>query len=341
MKISTRILQSLSLMFFVIFVLSACSQSEPQKKLDEVTVQLKWVHQAQFAGFYMAQEKGYYQEENLKVNFLPGGSGVDITGTILSSEADFGVVASEMVLIKRQQERAPITAIAAIYRRSATVYVAKKESGIIAPADFLDKTVAARAAGESAREYEYQLMAMMNKLGLDVTRIKIAPYDPQYVDFKSDKIKVTAAYLTGGVIRLRREGLGLNIIWPGDYGIQFYSDTLVTTEKMIKQQPELVKRFLRATLRGWREAIGNAEKAAEISLKYAKIKDLQYQLDMMNGLRPLVDTGQDHIGWMTISAWQKMHNILIEQGILTDRMLDFDNVCNTDFLGSIYSENGP
>ena len=76
---------------------------------------------------------------------------------------------------------------------------------------------------------------------------------------------VTAAFLTGGVIKTRQIGHKLNLIWHGDYGIRFYSDTLVTNERLMAQKPELVARFLRATLKGWREAVGEAAAAAALT----------------------------------------------------------------------------
>lgn len=307
-----------------------------EKAPDEVTLQLKWVHQAQFAGFYMAREKGYYEKENLKVRFLEGGNETDITTTILNGDADFGVVASEMVLIQRQLQSAPITAIAAIYRRSATVYVSKKGSNITQPTDLPGKKIAALTVGESVSEFEYQLMAMMHRLGLDQRTLSLVPYDPEYKDFIAGNVDVTPAYLTAGVIKLRRKGLDLNIIWPGDYNIHFYSDTLVTTEEMIEQRPNVVERFLRATLKGWKDALGNTEEAIQVTMKYAQIQDEQFQTDMLNSLRPLVDTGKDHIGWMSDKAWLQMHNILINQGILSKSFNTFENVYTTRFLDAVY-----
>ena len=98
--------------FLWIAALAGCTPREGQRNFDEVTVQLKWVHQAQFAGFYWAQEKGYYARENLKVHFREGGQGIDSAQSVISGEAAFGVITPEDVLIKRSQG-APLTAIAA------------------------------------------------------------------------------------------------------------------------------------------------------------------------------------------------------------------------------------
>ena len=160
-----------------------CGKSQPPKAPDEVKLQLKWLHQAQFAGFYMAQEKGYYAKENIKVTFLEGGPDVDIAGNVISGKADFGVMTPEYILTNRSMG-VPLTALAAIYRRSAVVFAARADSGIVRPSDFTGKTVAAAGQGGSM-EFELQLRAMMKKLKQDISKVKIVPYDPTYANFYS------------------------------------------------------------------------------------------------------------------------------------------------------------
>lgn len=325
----------------ILLLLISCNKQEPHPPPVEVTVQLKWVHQAQFAGFYMAQQKGYYEEENLIVNFIEGGMEVNVMDSILSRKADFCVVAPELVIVERQTRMAPLTAIAAIYRRSAAVYVSREKSEIKRPSDFSGKSIAVLPLSDSSSEFIYQLKAMMNRLEISMSDMELVHYDAKYTDFLQGDVDVTAAYFTSGVNKLREKGLKLNIIWPGDYGIEPYSDTLVTTEEMINKQPEVVERFLKATLKGWRFALGNGDEAIEATLKYAKVKDFQYQMKMLNALRPLVDTGSDQIGWMTKQAWQQMHRILIDQEIIASPLQDVEKVYSTQFLDSIYGTVQP
>jgi NitT/TauT family transport system substrate-binding protein len=295
----------------------ACERQQEKRVLDEVTVQLKWMHQAQFAGLYAAQEKGYYTQENLKVNFLEGGQGVDIAKAVISGRAQFGIMAPEDVLISRSSGGL-LKAIAAIYRRSAVVFLAMADSHITRPQDFSGRTVAAGGGeGGANRDLEVQFLALVKKLGLDISKINVVPFDAKCTAFIKGDVDVTPAFSTGNLIRLRLEGLKLNLIWPSDYGIHFYSDTLVTTEETIREQPGLVTRFLRATLKGWQDAIRNYEAAVTITLKYARVKDTQLQTAMMEGLLPLVHTGEDQIGWMKPEVWQGMYDILLQEKILT------------------------
>ncbi|MFZ1984246.1 MAG: ABC transporter substrate-binding protein [Desulfatitalea sp.] len=334
---TTRGLRWLVLLWIALVM--ACSQQAPKDPADRVVVQLKWKHQTQFAGFYVAQAKGHYATENLEVRFLEGGQGIDLAQALIGGQADFSVLTPEDILIKRAQG-APLTAIAAIYRRSAVVYAAMADSGIRRPADFKGKCLAVQGTAGAMRDMEFQLQALMKKLNLDLSQVRLVPYDPEYVDFYKGDVEVTAAYLTGGIVRMGQKGLRLNLIWPGDYGVHFYSDTLATTEAMIAQKPELVTRFLRATLQGWREAIGNPEMAVAETLKYAQDKDSVFQTAMLEALVPLVHTGQDHIGWMRAADWDEMHRVLLEQKIIPSP-LDMSKIYSTQFLAKVYGDPQP
>jgi NitT/TauT family transport system substrate-binding protein len=324
-----------SILLLLMIAVVACEQQQAKKTPDEVTLQLKWVHLPQFAGFYMAQEKGYYAQENLKITFLEGGQGINNVLNVTSGKADFGVLSPEDILMKRSQGES-LTSLATIYRRSAVVFVAKADSGIVRPLDFTGKTVAIMY---EQRDFDLQFYAMMKKLGLNSAKLKIVTYDPNYVAFYKGEVDVTAAYATTGLIKIRQKGLKLNLIWPSDYGIHFYSDTLATTGRMISEKPDLVTRFLRATLKGWQDAIEDYRQAVAVTMKYSQIKDPQLQTAMMEAMLPLVHTGEDQIGWMKPERWQGMYEILLEQKLL-GKPFDVGQAYTLRFLKEIYGEKG-
>jgi len=316
-------------------LLFGCGVSQPPKTPDEVKLQLKWMHLPQFAGFYMAQEKGYYAKENIKVTFLEGGQGINNVLNVTSGKADFGVLSPEDILMKRSQGES-LTSLATIYRRSAVVFVAMADSGIVRPSDFIGKTVAIRY---EQKDFDLRFYAMMKKLGLGSAKLKIVNYDPDYVAFYKGEVDVTAAYATTGLIKMRQKGLKLNLIWPSDYGIHFYSDTLATTDRLILEKPDLVTRFLCASLKGWQDAIEDYRQAVTVTLKYSQIKDPGLQTAMMEAMLPLVHTGEDHIGWMKPEVWQGMYQMLLEQRLLA-RPFEIDQAYTLRFLKEIYGGKG-
>lgn len=334
-----RTAYSASLSLLLLGFLVGCPNPVPKPPPDAVTVQLKWIHQAQFAGFYVALENGYYDQENLRVTFLEGGQDIDIAEPVATGRADFGVVSPEDVILKRSQG-APLTAIAVIYRRSAVVFVSRESSGIARPSQFPGKTVAAAGTSGAVRDFELQFFALMKRLRLDLSQVKLVPYDAEYKGFLSGDVDVTAAFVTSGVIRLRLKGLRLNLIWPDEYGIHSFSDTIIANDRAIEERPEIVTRFLRASLKGWREAVGNPQAAVETTLKYARFPDPGFQTAMLEASMPLVHTGEQHIGWMTGEAWQGMHKSLVEQGLIAGDV-DFRKSYSMRFLEKIYGGATP
>jgi NitT/TauT family transport system substrate-binding protein len=301
-----------------------------QKPHDKVTVQLKWVHQAQFAGLYVAQEKGYFAEEKIDVEFKEGAAKINMVDEVVSGNAQFGVTAPEHI-IKERLAGKNVRAIAAVFRRNPLVFVSKKGSGIKRPVDFLNHRIA------SSKDGLTQLNAVMHKLDLDFSQVKQVPYDYKYASFLNGDVEITSGYSTGGIMRMLNAGHKLNIILPSDYGVHLYSDTLFTTDKLINSNPDLVLRFLRASLKGWRDAVENPEEAVEITLKFAREKDRELQTKMFEAQLPLVHTGEDQIGWMKSEIWEGMHKLLLEQKVIPEPV-ELEEVYTTRFLEDIYGK---
>lgn len=319
-------------------LLSCDNQSSPPKTMTEVRVQLKWVHQAQFAGMYVAIEQGYYASEGLEVALLEGGMNIDQADQLRSGAADFAILPAEALLL-RNTEKPLLVALAVIYQRNPTVFIARAESGILRPEDLQGKTVAVGKMEKGGFiEGIIQLKAMLNNAGIEQQSIATTDYDPAYSAFLAGKADVTPAYLTGGVIKLQQQGIKLNLIWPGDYGVDTYSDTLAATEDFIAAQPDIVLRFLRATLKGWQTAIEDQETALRDTMKYAKVQDLNIQEAMLDAQIPLIATGRTPIGWMERSVWQQMATLYTELGATT-AIPDIDVLHTTVFLETIHRTN--
>lgn len=323
---------------FVCFCLAGCGEKAETELPESLSVQLKWVHQAQFAGFYVAQEKGLYARENLEVSLIEGGEEVELAASLLSGKAQFAVLSPEDVFVRRAAG-APLVAVAAIYRRSAVVYAVKMGSGIEKPYDFRGRSAAVAGLEDSFCEFEYQFREMIEKVGVPESEITFLPYDPSYKDFIEGRAEITAAYVTGGVVKLNREGYRLDLFWPGDYGVQFYSDLLVTTEDMLERDPDVVDRFVQATLEGWSMSVGDPDMAVDVTMGYARIKDRELQSAMMGAQVPLVHSGEDRIGWMKEDDWREMHRVLVEEGILS-APVNVNRVFTTAVLDRIFGSGG-
>jgi len=318
---------------------AGCTPPLPEKAKDQVTLQLKWLHQAQFAGFYMAREKGYYAKENLDVAFIEGGEDINPCKRLCNSEADFAIVSAESVFSKHK-ENSTVKAVAVINQRSPVVFAAKVGAHIFKPQDFAGKTIAVgNVEGGGFAEALIQFNTLIKKAGLKPGDYQTIPYDPLYRSFLSGEADITPTYLTSGAIKLSNKGVELNLIWPGDYGIPFYSDTLVTTDKYLQEKPDIALRFMRASMKGWKVVVENAEEAVEMTMKYTADKDRTFQQDMVEAQMPLVHTGENPIGWMEPQIWQSMYQILVEQKILTEPVHDLQSVYTLDLLYALYGRS--
>ncbi len=222
-------------------------------------------------------------------------------------------------------------AIATIYRRSPTVSVAAADSGITRPQDFVGRTVLVSASGLP------NLRAMLGRVGVtpDQYTVLTAPYDVSL--FESGATQIWSVYLTGSIHILLEAGFELNIIYPDDYGVHVYDDTIFATDALVAAEPELVMRFLRATLQGWTYAIEHPEDMGALVLQYDPQADVALETTKMTDSVPLIHTGEDHIGWMRADRWQGMYDILLDQGLLAGPV-DVDAVYTMEFLQSIYGD---
>lgn len=294
-----------------IFLVS-CGDAKKPKEVDELTVQLKWVHQAQFAGFYAAREKGFYAARDISANLKPGGPDISpdkIITNLLEGQADFAVVGGDQLLASRLRGQ-PVVAISVVFQKNPYVYATLKNSGIQSPEDLVGRKVMVSPDGKLLHR------ALLHKLGISPEEIEIIPYKREVAPLLTGDIDAHMVYRTGTGLALGEAEKSLNWIWIDNYGVHFYADTIITTEKLIKKNPELVKRFLEATIKGWRYAIGHQERAVEMTLEYEPSLSRDRQKKMMEAQTPLIHTGETKLGWMKKSVWEGMRDTLLEQKIL-------------------------
>lgn len=327
---STRLLLCSTFLWIVALALAACSPKPSAPEPTKITVQLSWLHQAQFAGFYAADQQGYFADEGLDVSFIEGGPEVDFIAPVVKGTAQFGVAQPADVILARAQGL-PVRSIAVIYRRSPIVFFSLAESGITRPQDFVGKKI------RTAVTVDQTLHAMMNKVGIMPDQYEPVSLPSDIKQFATGDVPVWGGYINVLVLEVQRAGYEINIISPDDYGIHFYGDVLITTDDFIAKHPDTVRRFLDATLKGWKYALEHPEMIGSFVQKYKPDADPDVEVDKMIRSIPLVNTGEDNIGWMTADRWKAMGDTLREQGALTGP-LDIQQVYTMQFLKEIYGK---
>lgn len=305
-----------------IVAVAACAPSTAT--LTPISVQLRWMHNAQFAGFYAADQNGYYADEGLSVTFTEGGPTVDFIQSVLDGTAQFGIANADGLILARAAGK-PVRAIATIYRRSPNVFITLDESGIRRPQEFVGKRIRVVPASRPI------LQAMLAQVGVKpgtYTEVGVAAtLDPLY----AGEVDVSSGFITNEVIVAKAAGYRLNLIYPDDYGVHFYADTLFTRDELIATDPDLVMRFVRATLKGWVFAIENPAEAGPMVQHYNPRADAALETVKLTASLPLVNTGEDFIGAMKPEMWAGMERTLRAQAVLTTTVA-VDQVYTLDFL---------
>jgi NitT/TauT family transport system substrate-binding protein len=276
---------------------------------DAVTVRLKWYNQAQFAGFYVAQDKGIYKSAGLDVNIQPGGPDFPAVQMVAGGNEQFGVTGADQILIARSKG-VPVVALAVIYRRNPFVLFSLAKSGIKTPADWVGKKVGVKIGGNEELVYR----AVLAKAGIDKSKLTEIPVKFDMTPLLAGSIDVWPGYLINEVIEAKEKGFAVNVVSPSDYGIELYADTLFTTEAMLKNKPDVVRRFVAATLQGWNAAIAAPEEAAKITVKYGDKLTYVHELAMMKASVPLLEPDSKPLGFMDAAGWSSAQQLLLGAG---------------------------
>lgn len=309
-----------------IILLGACTAAPPEP--DQISIRLKWAHQGQFAGIYVADQEGYYAEENLDVTIEPLDMDRQVTTEyVLNGENDFALGAPEELIIHRG-EGEPVKAVAVIYKIVPLVYITPQETGIQSPHDFPGHTVAL-SPGQGTYLYEAIVGA------LDIDREQINEIDMPSWDVLEcwEAAEVCPGYAINDLPYAERNGISVQAIWPGEYGVPFYGDVLFTTDTFIEENPDVVQRFVRATLKGWQEAIENPGLAADAVMAFAPETEREIEYESVEISIPLIDTGEGAIGQMREEVWQEMHDILLDRGLIEEGV-DMTAVYTNEFVES-------
>jgi len=229
----------------------------PGPALESVVLQLKWLHQFQFAGYYAAKAKGYYAEEGLDVEIRERSLGKNLVSQIVSGEADYAVGDSSIIADYANGE--PIVALAAVFQHNPLIFISKQSSGIISPYEMAGKRIMFEPQGSEA-----PLRALLDEAGLGAGAYTVFPRSFDNNDLVTDKVDVISAYLTDQPFFFKTQGIKVNLINPQNYGLDFYGDLLFTSRRELAGHPGRAERFKRASLKGWQYALDHPEELARL-----------------------------------------------------------------------------
>jgi len=244
--------------FFFFSLFFIFSQNPLYSENKKVTLQLNWLHQFQFAGYYMAKELGYYDELGIDLEIQEYTYETKIIDKIENRKVDFAVGRSSIIIDKIKGK--DIVALGAIFQSSPLMLMVRKDSGILSVKDLKNKKIMiAKGSNSSA-----SILAMLNANGLSSEDIKVIPHSFDLSDLINNNVDAMASYLSNQPIQMEDKNVFYKIFHPKDYGFDFYGDILFTTSAFIKSNPKITKNFYDASIKGWQYAFNNIVKTSEL-----------------------------------------------------------------------------
>lgn len=302
-----------------ISTLSGCSnnkKSEDKKSNEEkVTMVLDWTPNTNHTGLFVALEKGYYKEQGLDVDIIqpPEGGAATLVAT---QKADFGIsYQEEVTFAKTSDDPLPIKAVATVIQHNTSGFAAPKDKNIKSPKDFEGKVY----GGWGSPAEDAILDAVMKKEGKDFKNLKVVNIgNDDFFTATSKNIDFAWIFEGWTGIEANQRGVELDYIPIGkvDKRLDYYTPLIISNEKLLKEKPEVAKKFLEATKKGYEYTIENPKEAAKILIKHAPEIDENLAIKSQEYLAEKYIDDAKRWGEMKDSVWNNYTGFLKEYKLI-------------------------
>jgi len=290
------------------------SQAASAPDLTTIRLPMGYIPNIQYAPFYVAVAKGYYAGAGFKIEFDYSfeTDGVALVG---ANELPFAIVSGEQVLMARAQGL-PVTYVMAWWQEYPVAIIARASLGLKSPADLKGRQIG--LPGLFGANY-IGLIATLHQVGLSEDQVTLESIGFHQVEaFASGQQDIVVGYITNEPIQLRRQGYEVTVFPVADY-VRLASNGILTNETMLREHPDVVRRFIQATLKGLQDTIANPDEAYEISKAF--VEDLaQADRDtQMEILRTAIHYWQAEgrsLGTSEPKAWENMQQVLLAMGLI-------------------------
>ena len=312
--------------------LSGCSKKE-EKSADggeKVTVVLDWTPNTNHTGLYTALENGYYKDQGLDVEIVqpPEGGAASL---VASGKADFGIsYQEEVTYAKTSGDPLPIKAIAAVIQHNSSGFASPKDKNIKTPKDFEGKIY----GGWGSESETAAIKAVMEKTGADFNKVTIADIgQDDFFTATTNSVDFAWIYEGWDVVQAKLKNFDLNFIPLNQFDkrLDYYTPVIISNETLLNDNPELAKKFMKATTEGYQFAIDNPEEAAKILVKHAPEIDEELAIESQKFLASKYKDDAPRWGEMKDEVWNNYTAFLKEYGLINKDLKPEDAYTN-EFL---------
>ena len=329
------------LVMSLMLILAGCQSAAPsqyppisaapsQEAPTDVILMLDWVPNTNHTGIFVAQEKGWYEEAGLKVEIIQPGE-TYVEQVVATGSANFGISFQEAVTMARAEE-APLVSVAAVIQHNTSAFASRVERGIAEPKDFEGKNF-----GSYGSPAERPVIDLLMSCDGGASGDTVNFIDTGFADFLSiteGEVDFSWIFYGWEGIDAELKGVELNLIMLKQWlecVPDLYAPIIITSEKMIAEQPEIVKAFVSATAKGYEYAIANPDDAADILLKAAPETDAELTKASQKWLSQQYQADAPAWGVQKAEVWQNFADLLFDHGVLSEK-LDTSSAFNNDFL---------
>ncbi len=325
-------MNNLKIIFLIVLIFNTLLNSKninsiSKEKKEKVSIQLQWYDQFQFAGYYIAKEKGFYNDVGLDVDIISFKLGVNPVEEVLSKKVNFGTGRTSLIINRANGKK--VILLSSILQSSPLAFVTKKSSDINKIEDFKGRKVMLTGTELSA-----SIHALLRSKNITFDDMKLQLSKNKMKNLINDDTDIITAYTSNQIYLLQKQGLDINIFHPKDYGFDFYSDILFTNEDELKNNKQRVKNFTNASIKGWQYAFSHIDETVELILrKYNSQKKSKEVLTFeANELKRLAfhKINKDKLGHIDIHKIQRIYDIfnvmgLVENEINLDKFIFHDD----------------
>lgn len=259
---------SLTIMGIVsISMFTGCTGEKKDSKDKDITMVLDWTPNTNHTGLYVALEKGYFKDERLNVEIVQPSEGGAAT-LVATGKADFGIsYQEEVTFAKTSKDPLPIKAVATILQHNTSGFASPKEKNITSPKDFENKVY----GGWGSPSEDAILDAVMKKENKKFSNLEVVNVgEDDFFTAVNKNIDLMWIFEGWTGIEAKQKGIDLNYIPLKDLDerLDYYTPLIISNEKLIKEKPETVRKFINATSKGYEYSINHPEESAKILLKY-------------------------------------------------------------------------
>ncbi len=301
-----------------ILILGGCAQ-DADEPMEEVSYRLKWLFNVSVVGDLYAHDSGLFAKNGLKVTVKPGGPEKDAIKELELGHAQFGVASADQV-IRAVSKGSPIVVIAQLFQINPLHWIYRPDkTPLKSPQDLRGKTIGITYGGND----ETIMRALLAKYNIKETEVNFFSVRYDYTPFYQGKVDLWPLYRNAQApiigAKLQKAGERFDLMDPSKMGIRFVANSVITTRKMLEEHPETVKRFAKALLQGWREALDPASeaKAIETVLKYDKETPEEIVRQQLPATRILMMPTPDFaFGKIDTDAWKQTEEIMLSQKLI-------------------------